>query len=201
MPRTLGSDAKKSSGISSMTPFETVLGAQFHHLNAQIRQLHGGRAPVWRGQVSVETGRGLLSRLAARLAGLPPQMENAPFVIGIEGHADGTETWTRQFGAHRTRSRIAAGADGTHLEESFGAVQLRLLAQVKVDALHVSVSEAHAFGVRVPGALTPRSACNIWQDEAGRYRFDIKATLGTRTPIVRYFGWLRPDVQSAFVDG
>ena len=64
-----------------MTPtlYQTLLGAAFFRLPDALRALHGVHGTArYSGQVTVVRGAGLLSRLCARIAGLPRAMTDAP---------------------------------------------------------------------------------------------------------------------------
>lgn len=175
-----------------MTPYETALGARFHHLMPQLRQLHGARVPEWRGQVSVTRGAGLAG-LAARLAGLPSDMDMAPCMLRIEPQADGSEQWTRDFGGQGLSSVLWYDADAGDLMERMGPVLCTMEAEVRADTLHLSVRRGLLYGKwPLPGGLSPNVRGVVWQDEAGRYRFDIDLELPMLGRLLRYEGWLRP---------
>ena len=48
------------------------------------------------------------------------------------------------------------------------------------------------FGLRLPLALAPRIEAREWQDEAGRFRFDVAVALPLAGEVVHYTGWLVP---------
>ena len=180
-----------------MTPFESALGARFHHLQPQIRQLHGGRAPDWAGDVTVRRSGGVLGWFVARLSGFPESMDKAPFKIRVEPTENG-ERWLRLFGQTQTVSTLGWTKEGG-LQETLGPIQLDLTASVKADSLLVQVANARIFAtVLLPNFLTPKTSAKIWQDEAGRYRFDIKASFPLIGQVLHYEGWLRPATASAF---
>ncbi len=184
-----------------MTPFETALGARFHHLMPQLRQLHGGRAPKWKGQVSVSAASGLLGRKIAQWAGFPGAMQKAPLSIEIKSHPDGSETWIRNFGGHILASKLWVDNSSGDLLETLGPATITMRPEVRADCLHVHLGKTLLFGKwTLPKGLALKSESMIWQDEAGRYRFDIKASLSGFGQIVAYEGWLRPEMQSGFVD-
>lgn len=188
-------------GMACLTPFEQVLGARFHHLMPQLRQLHGARAPSWAGQVTVTGAPTWAGRLVARFAGFPAEMQKAPFTLAIKaGAKEGTETWQRSFDGHELTSQIWIDEKTGQMREKIGAVMVELVPVVKVDALHIDVEAAWLLGsLRLPASLTPQSHVVIWQDEAGRYRFDIGAQIPMIGHLIRYEGWLRPAEASRFV--
>lgn len=177
---------------SFASPFERALGAQFHRLAPQVRQLHGGRVSEWRGQVSVAHGRGGMAALARRAGGFPPAMERAPFALSVEPSRDGAEIWIRSFDGFETRSRLWHDPQTGQLLEQFGAVTCALSPTEKLDALQIQVDGGWLWRrVPLPGPVVPRSEVSVWQDEAGRYRFDISAGLQWGGPVIHYQGWLR----------
>lgn len=186
-------------GVIRQSPLESVLGARFHHLMPQLRQLHGGRALNWKGQATVDAPRSPVARLLARLFGLPAETQKAPIAFDITPQPDGSETWQRHFADCTMVSSLRAGTDGTALEERFGPVTLIMVPEVREDRLNFVCKGAYLGGkLRLPGFLTPRAKAVIWQDEAGRYRFDIASELPLIGRLTRYQGWMRPDTASAF---
>ena len=125
-------------------------------------------------------------------------MEKSPFKLTLETGADGSETWVRDFNGHKTISTIRSSEPG-QLEEIFGSTRLKLSTQVKADQLHMRVIAAALWGrISLPARLVPRSRAHVWQDEAGRYRFDIESDIPLGGRLIRYFGWLRPDAPQGF---
>jgi hypothetical protein len=48
------------------------------------------------------------------------------------------------------------------------------------------------LGLRLPRFLAPRIAAREWEDEDGRFRFDVRLGFPLAGEIVHYAGWLRP---------
>lgn len=173
--------------------FHAVLGEAYASLPLSVRALHDGSGR-WRGEATVERGRGSLSRLCAWLTRLPPAGAHPVVVEIVAGHDaaghDG-ERWTRRYGAaHAMPSRlwIASGA----LCERLGPVTLRYRISVQADAIVWRVA-----GIRILGLL-PLPASVFAGVEAresgedGRYRFDVRAGLPGIGLLVHYRGWLEP---------
>ena len=194
-PRIAGAlRAGRVRHVTGPTPFERALGDRFHRLAPQVRQLHGGIKPSWRGQVTVSHGAGWRAAAARRLGGFPPAMDRAPFALRIARTGEGRDTWHRDFDGFETRSDLWFDAATGRMMERFGAVTCTLSAREDRDALHVAVEAARLHpGPVLPAALVPKSDTVIWQDEAGRYRFDVSARFGARAAVIRYQGWLRAD--------
>ncbi len=85
--------------------YPRALGVRFVYLPRTLRLLHGrGGRRTYRGEAQVERGRGLCSRLFARIARLP-KAHAGPIEVEIDANARG-ETWTRRFGKSAMRSRL-----------------------------------------------------------------------------------------------
>lgn len=176
----------------NITLFQRLLGAEFFHLAPAIKALHGRRGEFrYAGTVNVRRGRGLPKALLARIARLPPAMEDAPIAIRFTADPEG-EWWQRRFGvvSMQTRLRLRDGL----LKERLGACTLdyRL---VRVDKeLAWTVERARIFGiVRLPAKLFDGVRCRESQDDAGRYCFFVEAKLPVLGLLIRYEGWLEPD--------
>jgi len=182
-----------------LSPFEAALGNRFHHLMPQIRQLHGARTRRWSGQVTVTAGQSRLGRWAARLAGFPPAMDREEFSLHIDDGKSGTEVWHRAFGSRTTTSHLWWDADAGALREKVGPITYVLVPSVAEDRLILTVEDTKLLGRwALPSFLAPASHVKVWQDEAGRYRFDISAEAKLTGPLIRYQGWLRPDETGRF---
>src|SRR5690554_1347537 len=90
--------------------FRGLLGPAFESLPPRVRHLHlqAGLA-VYSGEVEVERGAGLLSRLCGWATRLPPS-GRGPVTVNIDADGSG-ETWVRHMGRHAMPSRLRA-ADG-----------------------------------------------------------------------------------------
>lgn len=176
------------------TLYQTLLGAAFFRLPDVLRTLHGTHGALrYAGEVTVTRGGGVLSRLCARMAGLPPAMADAPltvdFVTGPRG-----EIWLRSFGApsrvFRMRSRIWH-RDG-QLRERMGPLQLRFALHSFDGTIYWNVVGAWLLGVLpLPMRLFRDIRCNE-RARDGRYLFEVEAVLPLAGPVMRYSGWLQP---------
>ena len=175
-----------------MTPpaplFQRALGDAYASLPSCLRALHAGRGR-WRGEATVERGRGTLSRLCAWLTRLPPAGAHPVVVDIVTEH--GGERWTRRYGAsHAMPSRlwIARGA----LHERLGPATLRYRMTVEAGTIVWRV-----IGIRILGVLPlpARWFAGVEARESGdtgRYRFDVRARLPGIGLLVHYRGWLEP---------
>ncbi|MBS0199724.1 MAG: DUF4166 domain-containing protein [Proteobacteria bacterium] len=176
----------------SITLFQRLLGAEFYHLAPAIKALHGRRGEFrYAGIASVRRGRGLPKALLARIARLPPAMEDAPIAIRFSAGSEG-ETWQRRFGSAsmQTHARIR---DGLLMERlgpcTFGYRLVRVGKE-----LAWTVERARLFGIiPLPAKLFDGVRCRESQDDAGRYCFFVEARLPVLGLLIRYEGWLEPD--------
>jgi len=179
---------------------ERAIGsAAFASLPQSLRSFHGcDGEPVWRGLADVEGPARGLATFAARLVGLPAAAANVPLTVTVERRAqDGApapeEIWTRRFGAQSFFSRLSSPRDGEAWER-FGPLRFRLGLAILDGRLRFPVA-AWKFGpIPLPLRLAPRSQACEWEDEQGRFRFDVDLSLPILGRLARYRGWLAPDV-------
>ncbi|WP_082672642.1 DUF4166 domain-containing protein [Luteimonas abyssi] len=180
-----------------MTPtlYQTLLGAAFFRLPDSLRAMHSaGGHTRYVGRVSLTRGRGLLSRLCGRVAGLPKAMDDAPATVEIDCGPNG-EVWRRDFGGRPMQSRLWHH-DG-QLRERLGGVQLHFLLHTHDGTIYWNVVGARLFGVLpMPVALFRRVRCEEREIE-GIYRFQVEARMPLAGSVVRYSGWLRPEADIA----
>lgn len=166
--------------------FPSLLGAAFDTLPPRVRALHLRAGPQrLTGEVEVQRGRGLLSRLCAWATRLPPA-GSGPIAVDIVASAD-QEQWTRHVAGHAMPSRLWA-QDGL-LCERLGLVTFGFRLLVVDEAIVWQVASVRAFGL----ALPTRWFRNVGAREAqqrDRYRFDVVATLPCAGLLVHYRGWL-----------
>lgn len=167
--------------------FRDLLGsAAFDALPAPIRRLHlrKGNA-VYRGEVEVQRGRGLLARVCAFATRLPPA-GTGPIAVEIVA-GDGRERWTRNVGGHAMRSRLHG--EGGLLHERLGLVDFAFRLHSAGDDIAWTVQRVRVFGLPLPArwfaAVHARESA-----QGGRYRFDVVAALPLAGPLVHYRGWL-----------
>ena len=119
-----------------MTPtlFQKLLGASFYSLPPAVRTLHSVRGKAtYAGRANILRGEGALSRLCARIARLPPALENANITVAFD-NSPAAESWRRDFGGHPMHSRLRA--HDKLLQERLGPLQFRFSLHVYDQALH-----------------------------------------------------------------
>jgi hypothetical protein len=167
-----------------------VLGPRFDALPPAVRAMHdlnGAAGAV--GEGKVVRGKGVLARVIAALMRFPPA-GTWPLRLAFVEH-DGVETWTRDFGGHRFASILSA-APGGLIEERFGPMRFAFELPAGPDRLEMHLHGWSAFLIPMPRFLAPRIAAREWQDEQGRFRFDVGVALPLVGEVVGYRGWLVP---------
>ncbi|MYZ46264.1 SDR family NAD(P)-dependent oxidoreductase [Rhizobiales bacterium L72] len=169
--------------------YRRIMGARFDALPPLVRELHevhrdGGAS----GEGEVVRGGSPVAGLIARMMRFPPAGRHKLHVAFRE--SGGIETWTRDFGGHRFRSRL--GVRAGHLVERFGPLRFHFELPSDGAGLRMEMRSWSAFGIPLPMALAPQSLAREWQ-EGDRFRFEVPVSLPLVGLVVRYTGWLRPD--------
>lgn len=172
--------------------FETALGSDWLRLSPEIRRLHAFRdGEAFSGTATVTRGSGWLPRLAAAFFGFPPAGRDVPVRVTMR-RSDEMESWVRQFGDRRFRSRLRNGGAG-RVWERFGPFSFLIALGVSDGELGFPVVAGRILGLPMPGFLLPRSESRE-SVRNGLFHFDVALHLPlTRQLMVRYRGWLRPD--------
>jgi NAD(P)-dependent dehydrogenase (short-subunit alcohol dehydrogenase family) len=169
--------------------YARLMGAEFAALPAMVRAIHDIQADAGAaGEGRVARGRNLFARLMGAIAGFPPAGAT-PLHVAFTARG-GRERWTRDFGGHVFSSELSA-KNGLAVER-FGAMRFGFALAPAPDGLAMQLRRWSAFGVRLPLFLAPRIAAREWQDEEGRFRFDVRLSFPPIGRIVDYSGWLRP---------
>jgi hypothetical protein len=171
------------------TLYQQLLGPSFSGLPEKLRALHGVHCrTTWAGRADVVRGDGLVARLCATIAGLPPAMRDAPTRVEFISDHSG-EAWNRSFGGHGMASRLSAH-DGL-LRERLGPILFHFELVVANGEITWQVRSVRALGLPLPARLFRGVRCREreWQ---GRYEFSVEAALPWVGLLVRYEGWLEP---------
>ena len=166
--------------------FAALLGPAFAALPAPVRALHAAQGRQrYAGEVQVERGSGVLSRLIAAATHLPPAGAGR-LCVEIDASPD-HERWTRFIGGRAMPSRL--WRDGDVLCERLGLATFGFGLEVVEGAIAWHVVRVRVLGVSLParwfaGVGARESA------EDGRYRFDVWASLPLTGLLVHYRGWL-----------
>ena len=171
------------------TLYGRLLGADYARLPRTVGMLHARDGlRRYAGEVEVRRGDGLLSRLCAWATRLPPAGAG-PIAVDIDA-GPSHETWTRHVAGHAMRSRLRAHRG--RLRETLGLVTFDFRLVLDGARLRWDVDAVRVFGLRLPRALFG-SVVAYEYEEAGRYRFDVRAALPLAGLLVHYRGWLDVD--------
>ncbi len=163
-----------------------------------LLHLHGGPGR-YAGRCSVEGGDGWLTKLALRLGRFPPSANDIPVQVRID--RTGQEwMWKRNFNGHTTRSRLTFDRKKGCVCEQMGRLTFWLKPEFSDGLLAIRISRLKVMGLRCPAVLMPRSSTVEWQDEQGRFRFDVSAEMPVFGHLIRYRGWLAPDHTEPYSD-
>jgi hypothetical protein len=168
--------------------FRRLIGKAFDDLPASIRAVHAGSSLVLRGHCEVIRGTGLLSRLCAAIASLPPAAERIPISVSVDVEGERVR-WRRDFGGHPFQSTLRA-VDGM-LEESTGPAAFRFRLVPSATGIRWDL-----VGMRILGLPLPAFArATIHASESapdGVYAFDARVALPVIGLLVHYRGRLEP---------
>jgi hypothetical protein len=170
--------------------YARILGPRVDALPPAVRAMHdlNGEAGA-AGEGIVVRGKGLLARLIAAVMRFPPAGAWPLRLAFVE--REGVETWTRDFGGHRFAS-VLGTARGGLIEERFGPMRFHFDLPAGPGGLEMHLRRWSAFRIAMPRFLAPRIAAREWQDEQGRFRFDVAVALPLVGEVVAYQGWLKP---------
>ena len=175
--------------------FETSLGKEtVDRLPGAVRSFHGlAGAPVWSGTADIETGGGLLGRLLRRLMGIPEAGSAIPVTVTVDrptASGEG-EIWTRNFAGQRFSTQLEPGRPG-QVRETFGPLSFDLGLATASGSLEMPVTDWRCFGIPMPDFLAPLSQAREFEDDRGRFRFDVRLSLPLLGLLIHYRGWLLP---------
>jgi hypothetical protein len=162
--------------------FAQVLGPAFEMLPAPLRALHLAQGRHrYHGDVQVERGGGLLSRIVAAATHLPPAG-----AVEIDATPD-AERWTRFIGGRAMPSRL--WREGDVLCERLGLATFGFRLQVEDHAIVWRVVRVRVLGASLPAHWFAGVGARESADGA-RYRFDVWASLPLAGLLVHYRGAL-----------
>ncbi len=163
-----------------------MLGAAFASLPAPVRALHMAQGKRrYRGDVEVERGPGLLSRLVAAATRLPP-VGAGPLCVEIDA-SPRAERWTRFIGGRAMPSRL--WGDGDVLCERLGLATFGFRLDAADGAILWRVVRVRVLGLSLPASWFAGVGARETAD-GDRYRFDVWASLPLAGLLVHYRGWL-----------
>lgn len=175
------------------TLYQTVMGDAFAQLPDEIKAMHAGVA-LAEGRADIVRGSSPLAKLICKLAHVPETGLDVPVVIRFDPIEDG-ERWMRSFNGQsfQTDVRINSRNPGAGVTEKFGPFlfKLRMVAHENgVDLMPESVS---LWGLPLPKFLCPE-AVGLERVREGRYHFDVSVRFPLAGEVLRYEGWLTPEI-------
>jgi hypothetical protein len=173
--------------------YRQLLGPAYDRLAAPIRDLHDvATVRTFRGEANVTRGRGLLSRLVARIVGFPPAGERVPVAVTLTRQGQ-RELWQRDFAGSRFASlqQLGTGRDEGLLLERFGPMVFAMAVVVEDGRLHLVQRKGRIFGLPMPRWMLPKGEA-YEHDAGGRFNFHVDIVLPVIGPVVGYRGWLEP---------
>lgn len=171
--------------------YPLLLGSRCDELAPLLREVHEC-ARLLRGTVTVTLGANPLSRMLARLAGMPASCSDAPCEVRFEhppGSADGAERWLRDMAGSRFSSLLVSVAPA-EFRESFGWYRFRFALLIDNGAVEFALRGWSVLGVPMPRVWWPRISTRESQ-QGNEYLFAVRVELPLLGLLVDYRGRLR----------
>lgn len=169
-------------------------GEAFLQLDPLLQSLHRNGGGL-RGEIDIDTGRGLAGLAGRRLArrlGLPPVRRRCGFEVAISHQAEAL-LWQRRFdGGSQMLSEFrcyGSYADGGWFEQT-GPLQLHLGVDIVDGGWYWRLRDARWHGWPIPAALLPRSRAGKRVVD-GRYLFEVAFDLPLLGRVLGYGGLLQ----------
>lgn len=178
--------------MTSMTPFQRLLGADFERLPAPVRDLHGlSETTMTAGRADITAAANPGAWFLCWFAGLPRPGHDVPVTVEFQPDGKGREQWVRHFASRRYASTMvaAAGRDDGLLIEYFGLFRLFTKLTVREDGLAWSLVRWRFLGLPLPRWSTPTIEC-LESGDGSRFVFDIRFGVPLVGHVIHYRGWL-----------
>ncbi|MEM7731979.1 MAG: DUF4166 domain-containing protein, partial [Pseudomonadota bacterium] len=158
-------------------PFWQVIDAKALPVPDAVLSLHEGAGERrFAGRARIERGKNPIVRLGLWLSGFPPEGQDVPVTLSIRV-GDETSEWVRDFGGHITRSRLWYEANREAVGERIGPFRLRLALSVEENQLHMEIAGFSFFGIPLPRWCHPISETREFEDDQGRFCFDVSGRM------------------------
>lgn len=183
--------------VKEQSLFAAALGAEvFCELPPAVQRFHHHSAPaLWAGEAEIVSGKGLMSKAIAWAFGFPSTGKVVEVTVGVDRTVSVTgapsERWNRTFAGKPMSSVLRKEIDGT-FTEYFAPFTFILGLSREADGLKMPVLGWRFGRLPLPRALAPRSDTTEFEDEEGRFRFDVRLTLPIVGLLAHYKGWLVP---------
>lgn len=173
--------------------YQRKLGAKFDQLPERLREFHSLDGPKhWRGKSSISGGRGFILKFVRALFGFPAPTDYIHVDVKItNGINDGVafERWQRVFGDKPFHSVLSLEKNGMFIER-FGILQFEIGLSTNKRGIEMPVVDWKVGAIPLPLFLAPKSETLEFQDDQGRFCFDVKVTLPIIGVLMHYQGWL-----------
>ncbi|CAF1088269.1 unnamed protein product [Rotaria sordida] len=185
---------KTNSSSESPSLYQQLLDQAWNHLPQSLQTLHSKKIVKVAGVAQVERGASIVSRCVATLVGFPKSGRNVPVQVVFQRETNG-ELWTRSFAKKSFSSWQMKGSGHSDrlLMERFGPFTFGLALVTTPGKLHLIVRSWTLFGIRLPAFLAPYGD-SYECDHDGRFCFHVEIKHILTGLIVRYHGWLVPNV-------
>jgi hypothetical protein len=178
--------------------YQTKLGTKFNQLPTILQNFHSLDGPKhWRGQASISGGQGIIARSVRWLFGFPaPTDEVQVDVKVVNGAKSGVsfERWQRVFGNKSFHSVLSHEKNDGFIER-FGILGFKIGLDVHDQGIIMPVIGWKIGPIPLPLCLAPKSETLEFQDNQGRFRFDVKVSLPIIGLLMHYQGWLEPEAE------
>lgn len=175
--------------------FEAALGPErWAAAPSVVRRLHDlWDRELWRGEASVERGRGVGAALVAAVFRFPRAADAVPVEVDVRRVGE-TEIWTRSFAGRRFTSVLGPLGE-RRLSERFGPFTFTLRVDVDADgALTLEPVSGRLGPIPLPSWLTPLGVSYERAGPDGAFAFDVDIRLPGVGRVVRYRGRLAPAI-------
>ena len=183
----------QSKKANATTPlFERVLGStSFNALAPALKTFHSDNAmPVWHGRAAITSPDNLIARTVRRIIGFPVSSPDAAVVVRVERQPD-SEIWNRNIADHAFRSKLSFNP-GPSITEQFGLFRFDLGILAEAGELLMPVTRWRLGILPLPRLLAPISQTREYEDDAGKFHFDVRISMPFAGLITHYQGWLVP---------
>lgn len=193
---------KIMSGVREAMPeterlpvYRCLLGSAWEALPKPLQDIHNLSGPlVAEGRATVERGGGMLARLVAAIIGFPEAGSDIPVKVHF-AVSQGREYWRRTF-AGRTFSSTQEEGRGRFeylLCERFGPCVFGLALVIDRGRLRLVLRRWSFLGLPLPVFWAPNGE-GYEHAENGRFNFHVEISHPFTGPIVKYRGWLAPEL-------
>ena len=181
----------------AQSSFATYLGADTYlALPQAVQTFHSQTAPaMWEGRADITGGRSFAAKALSRLFGFPKSGKDIAVTICVDRaigeNGQPIETWTRSFAQKSMSSVLGQQARG-RFTERFGPFGFTLGLTADASSLDWPVTGWRIWKMPLPAVLRPQSVAREYEDDQGRFCFDVRLSAPLIGLIAHYQGYLTP---------